>query len=52
MRNRVRSERGLKQATRPAGMSMAAMWRSVKYEVHAGGWCSLTLAMMGMYLEA
>ena len=26
--------------------------RSVKYEGHAGGWCSDTEAIMGMYLDA
>ena len=36
----------------PAGNMQTSMWRSKKKEVHVVGWCSDTLAMMGMWIFA
>ena len=36
----------------PAGARKAKILMSMKYEGQVGGWCSLTLAMIGMYLLA
>jgi len=36
----------------PAGTKNASTLISIKYEGQVGGWCSLTLAIIGMYLLA
>lgn len=36
----------------PAGTKKAKTFISIKYDGQVGGWCSLTLAIMGMYLLA
>ncbi len=33
---------------RPAGKTHTRIWRSKKKDVHVVGWCSDTLAMIGM----
>lgn len=36
----------------PAGTKNANTLMSIKYDGQVGGWCSLTLAMIGIYLLA